>query len=228
MQAQTIIARRIAQELHSGMLVNLGIGIPTLVPNFLPKGVHVFLQSENGIIGTGPVPEPGMVHPMLTDAAGLPVTLLPGAAIFDSAMSFGLIRGGHVDISVLGGLEVDETGLLANWMIPGKMVPGMGGGMDLATGAKRLIVAMQHTVKGKSKIVKRCTLPLTSTRKVDLVVTELAVISFDQGQPTLIETAPGVTVEDVLANTEADLFIPERVPSMRLSAEPLCGSRTGR
>jgi len=216
MDAQTLIARRIAQELQSGMLVNLGIGIPTLVANFLPAGVHVFFQSENGIVGSGPVPNEGMAHPMLTDAAGLPVTLLPGAATFDTAMSFGLIRGGHIDISVLGGLQVDESGLLANWMIPGKMVPGMGGAMDLATGAKRVVVAMQHTAKGKSKIVKQCTLPLTSTRWVELVVTELAVISFRQGRATLLETAPGVTVDDVLANTDATLIVPEQVPVMRL------------
>jgi len=219
MNAETVIARRIAQELHSGMLVNLGIGIPTLVANYLPRGVHVYFQSENGIIGTGPIPEDGMVQPTLTDAAGLPVTLLPGAAIFDSTFSFGLIRGGHIDVSVLGGLEVDQTGLLANWMIPGKMVPGMGGAMDLATGAKRVIVAMQHTAKGKSKLVKRCTLPLTSTRRVELVVTDLAVISFSQGCATLVETAPGVTVDDVLANTEATLIVPERVSVMQLDGE---------
>jgi acetate CoA/acetoacetate CoA-transferase beta subunit len=216
MDAQTLIARRIAQELHSGMLVNLGIGIPTLVASFLPAGVHVFFQSENGIVGSGPAPEEGMAHPMLTDAAGSPVTLLPGAATFDTAMSFGLIRGGHIDVSVLGGLQVDESGLLANWMIPGKMVPGMGGAMDLATGAKRVVVAMQHTAKGKSKIVKQCTLPLTSTRRVDLVVTDLAVISFRQGRATLLETAPGVTVDDVLAKTDASLIVPEQVPVMRL------------
>jgi acetate CoA/acetoacetate CoA-transferase beta subunit len=216
MDAQTLIARRIAQELHSGMLINLGIGIPTLVANFLPGGVRVFFQSENGIVGTGPPPDEGMAHPMLTDAAGLPVTLLPGAATFDTAMSFGLIRGGHIDVSVLGGLQVDESGLLANWMIPDKMVPGMGGAMDLATGAKRVIVAMQHTAKGKSKIVKQCTLPLTSTRRVELVVTDLAVISFCAGRATLRETAPGVTVDDVLANTDASLIVPERVPVMRL------------
>ena len=163
MEPQTIIARRIARELTPGMLVNLGIGIPTLVAGYVPEGVSVFFQSENGLIGTGAPPEEGMAHPMLTDAGGKPVTALPGACIFDSAMSFGLIRGGHVDLTVLGGLQVDETGLLANWTIPGKMVPGMGGAMDLVTGAKRVIVAMQHAAKGKSKIVKRCTLPITST-----------------------------------------------------------------
>ncbi len=221
MDAQTTIARRIARELQSGMLVNLGIGIPTLVANFLPTGVHVFFQSENGIVGTGPIPAEGMAHPMLTDAAGLPVTLRPGAATFDTAMSFGLIRGGHIDISVLGGLQVNQSGLLANWMIPGKMVPGMGGAMDLATGAKRVVVAMQHTAKGKSKIVKQCTLPLTSTRPVDLVVTDLAVISFRQGRATLLETAPGVTVNDVVAKTDASLIVPEQVPVMRVDDETL-------
>ena len=151
MEAQTIIARRIARELSPGMLVNLGIGIPTLVANYVPEGMHVFFQSENGLIGTGAPPEEGMAHPTLTDAGGRPVTALPGASTFDSAMSFGLIRGGHLDLTVLGGLQVDQAGRLANWMIPGKMVPGMGGAMDLVSGAKRVIVAMQHTAKGASE-----------------------------------------------------------------------------
>jgi acetate CoA/acetoacetate CoA-transferase beta subunit len=224
MDAQTLIARRIAQELQSGMLVNLGIGIPTLVGNFVPDGVHVLFQSENGSIGSGRPPDEGMAHPMLTDAAGEPASLVPGAAIFDSAMSFGLIRGGHVDVTVLGGLQVDESGLLANWMIPGKMVPGMGGAMDLVTGAKRVVVAMQHTVKGKSKILKKCTLPLTSTRRVDCVVTDLAVIDFREGRATLRETAPGVTVDDVLANTEATLIVPARVPVMPIDDQPSCAA----
>jgi acetate CoA/acetoacetate CoA-transferase beta subunit len=207
MDAQSLIARRIAQELRDGMLVNLGIGIPTLVANFVPAGIHVFFQSENGLIGTGPVPEPGMALPWLTDAGGRPVTALPGASTFDSAMSFGLIRGGHLDLTVLGGLQVDQHGRLANWMVPGKMVPGMGGAMDLVAGAKRVIVAMQHTAKGRPKIVRECSLPLTSDRPVDLVVTELAVIGFPDGRATLLETAEGVTVEQVLANTEAELAI---------------------
>jgi acetate CoA/acetoacetate CoA-transferase beta subunit len=215
MEAQGIIAKRIAQELRSGMLVNLGIGIPTLVANHVPEGVSVFFQSENGLIGTGPIPEEGMTHPTLTDAAGNPVSALPGASTFDSAMSFGLIRGGHVDMTVLGGLQVDAQGHLANWMIPGKMVPGMGGAMDLVTGAKRVVVAMQHTAKGKPKIVKQCTLPLTSLRQVDLVVTDLAVIAFPNSRATLIETAPGVTAQDVLAVTEAELVVSEHVPQMR-------------
>jgi acetate CoA/acetoacetate CoA-transferase beta subunit len=216
MDAQTIIARRIAQELRSGMLVNLGIGIPTLVANYLPAGVNVFFQSENGLIGTGPVPEPGMAHPTLTDAGGRPVSALPGACTFDSAMSFGLIRGGHVDLTVLGALQVDGRGVLANWMIPGKMVPGMGGAMDLVSGAKRVIVAMQHTAKGKPKIVNSCSLPITSTRPVDLVVTELAVIAFPEGKATLVETAPGVSAAQVIAATEAPLIVPAQVPAMPL------------
>ena len=216
MDAQVIIAKRIARELHSGMLVNLGIGIPTLVANYLPKDVNVFFQSENGLIGTGPIPEEGMTHPTLTDAAGRPVSALPGASTFDSAISFGLIRGGHVDMTVLGGLQVDGQGHLANWMIPGKMVPGMGGAMDLVSGAKRVVVAMQHTAKGKPKIVKRCSLPLTSLRPVDMVVTELAVIAFPGGRATLIETAPGITAESVIASTEAELDIPGKVPQMNL------------
>ena len=216
MDAQTVIAKRIAQELRSGMLVNLGIGIPTEVANYVPMGVHVFFQSENGLIGTGPVPEEGMVQRRLTDAGGRPVSALPGACAFDSAMSFGLIRGGHLDMTVLGGLQVDETGRLANWMIPGKMVPGMGGAMDLVCGAKRVVVAMQHTAKGKSKIIRQCNLPLTSVRPVDLVVTELAVISFAGGRATLAETAPGVSVQQVVAATEAALVVPMQVPEMQL------------
>jgi acetate CoA/acetoacetate CoA-transferase beta subunit len=207
MDAQNIIARRIARELRDGMLVNLGIGIPTLVANFVPSGIHVFFQSENGLIGTGPVPEPGMALPWLTDAGGKPVTALPGASTFDSAMSFGLIRGGHLDLTVLGGLQVDQRGHLANWMIPGKMVPGMGGAMDLVTGAKRVIVAMQHTAKGKSKIVPECSLPLTSVRPIDLVVTELAVIAFPEGRATVVETADGVSVAQVIEATEAELAV---------------------
>lgn len=214
MDAQQIIARRIARELRPGMLVNLGIGIPTLVANFVPAEVHVFFQSENGLIGTGPIPEAGMALPMLTDAGGSPVTALPGASTFDSAVSFGLIRGGHVDLTVLGGLEIDQHGLLANWMIPGKMVPGMGGAMDLATGAKRVIIAMQHSAKGRSKVVKECSLPLTSRRAVDLVVTELAVLAFPNGHATLVETAPGVSVADVVKMTDADLLVPQQVSEM--------------
>ncbi len=214
MDPQAVIARRIAHELRPGMLVNLGIGIPTLVANYVPKHVSIFFQSENGLIGTGPIPEEGMGHPALTDAGGQPVSALPGACTFDSAMSFGLIRGGHLDVTVLGGLQVDAQGRLANWMIPGKMVPGMGGAMDLVTGAKRVVVAMQHTAKGKPKIVKTCSLPLTSVRPVDLVVTEMAVIGFPNGRATLLETAIGVSVAEVVRATEADLAVPDKVPEM--------------
>jgi acetate CoA/acetoacetate CoA-transferase beta subunit len=216
MDAQEIIARRVARELRTGHLVNLGIGIPTLVANYVPPDVKVFFQSENGLIGTGPIPEQGMAHPLLTDAGGRPISALPGACIFDSAMSFGLIRGGHVDVTVLGGLQVDGQGHLANWMIPGKMVPGMGGAMDLVSGARRVIVAMQHAAKGKSKIVRKCTLPLTSSRAIDLVVTDMAVIGFPDGKATLVETAPGVTVAEVMAVTEAELVIPDTVPEMNI------------
>jgi acetate CoA/acetoacetate CoA-transferase beta subunit len=216
MEAQTIIARRIARELSPGMLVNLGIGIPTLVANHVPAGMQVFFQSENGLIGTGAPPEEGMAHPTLTDAGGRPVTALPGASTFDSAMSFGLIRGGHLDLTVLGGLQVDQAGHLANWTIPKKMVPGMGGAMDLVSGAKRVIVAMQHTAKGKPKIMKTCTLPITSTRRVELVVTELAVIAFPDGRATLLETGPGITVAQVVAATDAELVVPKDVPEMSL------------
>jgi acetate CoA/acetoacetate CoA-transferase beta subunit len=216
MDAQEIIARRIAQELHSGMLVNLGIGTPTQVANYLPPGVDVSFQSENGLIGTAALPLEGMAQGLLTDAAGQPVAALPGACTFDSAMAFGLIRGGHVDATVLGGLQVDQGGHLANWTIPGKLVPGMGGAMDLATGARRVIIAMQHTAKGKSKILRECDLPLTSLRPVDLVVTELAVIGFPEGRATLLETAPGVSVDQVLAATEAQLAVPASVPVMQL------------
>ncbi len=214
MDAQTIIAKRIARELRDGMLVNLGIGIPTLVANYVPAGIRISFQSENGLIGTGPIPEEAMAQPRLTDAGGRPVSAIPGACTFDSAMSFGLIRGGHVDVTVLGGLQVDAHGLLANWMIPGKMVPGMGGAMDLVTGAKRVVVAMQHSAKGKPKIVKRCTLPLTSARPVDLIVTELAVIAVKDGRLTLLETAPDVTVAQVRELTEAELVVPAHVPQM--------------
>ena len=216
MDAQTIIAKRIALELRDGMLVNLGIGIPTLVANYVPADMHIFFQSENGLIGTGPIPQEGLAQARLTDAGGRPVTAIPGASTFDSAMSFGLIRGGHVDMTVLGGLQVDENGTLANWVIPGKMVPGMGGAMDLVSGAKRVIVAMQHTAKGKPKLVRRCTLPVTSSRRIDLVVTELAVISFRDGRATVVETAPGVSVEQVRAATECELAVADQVTSMKI------------
>ncbi len=215
MDEKTLIARRVALELNDGDLVNLGIGLPTLVARYVPSDRHVFFQSENGILGmSGPIA--GAENPDLSDAGGNPISALPGAASFDSAMSFGLIRGGHLAVTVLGGLQVDEEGMLANWMVPGKMVPGMGGAMDLVTGAKRVIVAMQHSAKGESKIVKRCTLPLTSVRRVSLVVTDLAVIEPTDKGLVLKETAPGVTVEQVLANTACELIVPANVPVMPL------------
>jgi acetate CoA/acetoacetate CoA-transferase beta subunit len=214
MNEKNIIAQRIAKELHDGQLVNLGIGLPTQVAHHLPKGVNVFFQSENGLIGMLPLPEEGFAWADLTDAGGRPVGAGPGACAIDSAMSFGLIRGGHLDVTVLGGLQVDEAGQLANWLVPGVMIPGMGGAMDLVTGAKRVIVAMTHTAKGASKLVKRCTYPITSTRRVDLVVTELAVIEPTESGLVLRETAHGVTVEQVVRATEARLIIPERVLTM--------------
>jgi acetate CoA/acetoacetate CoA-transferase beta subunit len=217
MDAKTLIVKRIALELRDGMLVNLGIGMPTEVANHVPAGMTVFFQSENGIIGMGARPPEGMDDRHLTDAGGLPITALPGAASFDSAFSFGLIRGGHLDLTVLGGLQVDAQGRLANWMIPGKMVPGMGGAMDLVTGAKRVVVAMTHTAKGAPKIVPECTLPLTSLRPVSLVVTELAVIEPTEAGLALKERAPGVPVAAILAATEAALLVPEQVPEMQLA-----------
>src|ERR1700727_76119 len=199
MDAKTIIARRVARELRSGDLVNLGIGIPTLAANHVPPELKVFFQSENGLIGTGPIPAQTRAHSRLADARGRPIGAPPGASTCDSSMSFGLIRGGDVDVTVLGGLQVDAEGHLANWMIPGKMLPGMGGAMDLVSGAKRVIVAMQHAAKGKSKIVQKCALPLPSSRPVDLVVTDMAVIGFSGGRMTLQETAPGVSVAEVMA-----------------------------
>src|ERR1700749_253917 len=216
MDAQHMIARRVARELRPGNLVNLGIGIPTLVANYVPEGMNVYFQSENGLIGTGPIPEQGMAHPLLTDAGGRPIRALSGGYTFDRAVTFALIPGGYGDVIVLGGLQVDAEGHLANWMIPGKMVSGMGGAMDLVTGAKRVIVAMQHAAKGNSKIVRKCRLPLTSSRPVDLVVTDMAVIGFPEGRMTLLETAPGISIAEVLAVTEAELAIPDAVPEMKI------------
>jgi acetate CoA/acetoacetate CoA-transferase beta subunit len=214
MDDKVLIAKRVARELKDGDLVNLGIGLPTLVPKYLPPNVEVYFQSENGIIGMAPVPEHGMEDPSLTDAGGGFIGAIPGAASIDSCFSFGLIRGGHLDVTVLGGLEVDAAGQLANWMVPGKMIPGMGGAMDLVTGAKRVIVAMTHTAKGKSKIVGKCMLPLTSIRRVDLIVTELAVIEPTAEGLVLRELAPGVTREQVIASTGASLIVRDEILEM--------------
>ncbi|OIQ94294.1 butyrate--acetoacetate CoA-transferase subunit B [mine drainage metagenome] len=218
MDDKTIIAKRVAREMKSGQLVNLGIGLPTSVARHLPAGVEVFFQSENGIIGMAPVPAEGLENDSLSDAGGSPIGAVAGAAAFDSCTSFGLIRGGHLDVTVLGGLQVDELGQLANWMVPGRMVPGMGGAMDLVSGARRVIVAMTHTARGEAKILPRCTLPLTSVRRVDLVVTELAVIEPTARGLLLRETAPGVAVEQVLAATAARLIVPDQVGVMALAA----------
>lgn len=215
---KTVIAKRVALELRGGQLVNLGIGLPTMVARFLPVGVQVFFQSENGVIGMQPLPEPGMAADALTDAGGAPTSFVPGAAAFDSVASFGFIRGGHLDVTVLGGLEVDEAGLLANWMAPGKMVPGMGGAMDLVTGARRVIIAMTHTAKGKPKIIPKCTLPLTSVRRVSLIVTEMAVIEPTDAGLVLREVGPGVCVEQVVAATSARLIVADDVKAMPIAA----------
>ena len=217
MDDKEIIARRIALELKDGNLVNLGIGLPTMVANYLPADVTVFFQSENGLIGMRPVPELGLEDDYLADAGGKFIGAVPGACSFDSCFSFGLIRGGHLDVTVLGGLQIDEQGRLANWTIPGKMVPGMGGAMDLVTGTKRVIVAMTHTAKGGLKILKKCTLPLTSVRPVSLVVTELAVIEPTPNGLLLKELAPGVTIEKAISVTEASLIIPSQVPEMKIN-----------
>ena len=209
-----VIARRVAQEFTEGMLVNLGIGLPTQVANYLPKNMTVFLQSENGLIGLGARPPEGMEDDDLTDAGGTPVMAIPGAARIDSVFSFGLIRGGHLDITVLGGLQVDAQGRLANWMIPGKMAPGMGGAMDLVSGAKKVIIAMQHTAKGVHKIVEKCSLPLTATRPVSLIVTELAVIEPTPVGLILKELAPGVMIDEVIAATGAQLIISDDIHEM--------------
>ncbi|MDR3437138.1 3-oxoacid CoA-transferase subunit B [Telmatospirillum sp.] len=218
MDDKTLIARRVALELKDGDLVNLGIGLPTMVAQYLPVGIDVSFQSENGIVGMQALPVGATPSADLTDAGGAPIGALPGAFAFDSAMSFGLIRGGHLDVTVLGGLQVDELGQLANWMVPGKMVPGMGGAMDLVSGAKRVIVAMTHTAKGQPKILKRCTLPLTSIRSVDLIVTEMAVIRTTPEGLVLCEVAPGVTVDQVLAATQAHLIVTDDVSVMSVAA----------
>ena len=215
MDAKTLIACRAAQELKDGDVVNLGIGLPTMIPDFLPEGIRITLQSENGFLGLGPLT--GEPLPNLVNAGGKPCGMVPGTAFFDSAMSFAIIRGGHVDVTVLGGLQVDQEGNLANWMVPGKMVPGMGGAMDLVTGAKNVIVAMEHATRdGGAKILKRCNLPLTAAGKVRTIITELALFRFNDGNLVLLEIAPGVTLEHIRARTEAEFFVSPDCHEMRL------------
>ena len=214
MDAKTLIASRVAQELKDGDVVNLGIGLPTLIPNYLPPGINITLQSENGFLGMGPLT--GEPDPDLVNAGGKPCGILPGASFFDSAMSFAIIRGGHVDVTVLGGLQVDQEANLANWMVPGKMIPGMGGAMDLVTGARTVSVAMEHATKdGGAKILKRCQLPLTAAKKVSAIATELAFFRFIDGQLVLTEIAPGVTLEEIHRKTEAEFVVCPQCRTMK-------------
>lgn len=214
-KVQEFIAKRVSHELSDGDVVNLGIGLPTKVANFVPQGKTIIFQSENGFVGLGPSPSEDNINPYITNAGGVPVTILPGGAFFDSATSFGIIRGGHVNLTVLGALQVDERGNIANYMIPGKMVPGMGGAMDLLSGAKKVIVAMEHTAKGSPKILKECTLPLTAMGEVDLIVTEMCVIEVTPEGLLLREVNEEFTLEGILEATEAKLILPEKILSMQ-------------
>lgn len=212
--SRELIIKRVAKELKDGDIVNLGIGMPTMVANYIPEGMDITLQSENGFLGLGPAPEEGKEDPMIVNAGGMPVTINPGGMFFDSATSFMIIRGGHVDMTVLGALQVDEKGNLANWMIPGKMVPGMGGAMDLVVGAKKVIVAMEHTAKGAHKILKECTLPLTAAGQVNLIITEMGVMEVTPEGIVLREIAENVTLEQIKEATGAELIIPSDLKKM--------------
>lgn len=212
--AKEIIAKRIAREFKSNQIVNLGIGLPTLVANHIPADINVYLQSENGIMGMGPAPEPGKEDPNITNAGGSLVTVLPHGSFFDSATSFGLIRGSHVEYTVLGALEVDQEGNLASWIIPGKKVPGMGGAMDLVVGAKNVIVSTLHTEKGRPKILKRCKLPLTAVKVVKMIVTELGVFKITPEGMVLTEIHKDSSVEEIKANTEADFIVAADLKTM--------------
>ncbi|MCL1973469.1 MAG: 3-oxoacid CoA-transferase subunit B [Bacteroidetes bacterium] len=214
-QIREVIAKRAALELKDGDVVNLGIGLPTLIPNYLPKNVHVTLQSENGLLGMGPAPEPGAEDLNFVNAGGGYITALPGAVSFDSATSFLIIRGGHVDLTILGALQVDEKGDLANWMIPGKLTPGMGGAMDLLIGAKKVVLTMEHTAKGMHKILKKCTLPLTAAGQVNMIITEMGVMEITPQGIVLKEVHPEFTVEEVQAATEAQLIMAPDLQPMR-------------
>lgn len=214
MDIKEIIARRVAKELKDGDLVNLGIGLPTMVPNFIPEGVNLTLQSENGFIGIGPAPTEETFSKDTVNAGGQPATYVDGAVFFDSAMSFTIIRGGHLDATVLGALQVDELGNLANWVIPGKLVPGMGGAMDLVGGAKRVIVAMTHTAKGNPKILKKCTLPLTAAGKVNIIITEMGVMEVTKEGLLLTEIAPDFSVEQIKEATEAEFIVSDNLKQM--------------
>ena len=210
-EKQAFIAKRVAQELSDGSVVNLGIGLPTKVANYVPENMTVHFQSENGFVGLGPAPAEADIDPNIVNAGGQPVSIVPGGAFFDSSMSFGIIRGGHVDLTVLGALQVDEKGNIANYLIPGKMVPGMGGAMDLLSGAKKVIVAMEHTAKGSHKILNECNLPLTATLAVNLIITEMGVIEVTSEGLVLQERNPLYTVEEIQEATEAKLIIGENL-----------------
>ena len=213
-QIREVIAKRAALELKDGDVVNLGIGLPTVIPNYLPEGVHVTLQSENGLLGMGPAPAAGEEDMNLVNAGGGLITALPGAVSFDSATSFVIIRGGHVDLTILGALQVDEKGDLANWMIPGKLTPGMGGAMDLLIGAKKVVLTMEHTAKGTPKILKKCTLPLTAAGQVNMIITEMGVMEITPQGIELKEINPEFSVEQIQEVTEAKLIISKELKNM--------------